>query len=489
MKTSQLNYNKFVKYSDKIILDKKSTDTTVSISFLHSIRNHPEYLFKLKTSNYLLIAQNLNKNIKRIGLFLFNFISQFFYKQLKYNKKNSSKVLIISHLIRNIQDKSNYDFYFGNLQRILKKNKIENFRLLINHTKKNSNKLNFLIEGRNKDTIVLPKFLNVLEEFYIFTYQIKEFFRLIRYIKRNNNRFSNTIIKKAMISIFDIDTKFNLRINYQIRNFIKEINPKVIICTYEGFGWERLCFKQAKTFSKDITCIGYQHSPVTNINYALKRNIKTNYNPDIIWCSNKSSYKELISSKKLSKTKIQNIGNLKNSISKNTDRKKNKILKKNCLVIPEGFQSECSKLFDFSIQCARLDQSLKFILRMNPYFNFKINRNELPKNVEISKEKKLKDDIKKVDFVLYRGSGAAIESVVAGNIPIYLNLNEKTNIDPLIKFSAPGNRVNNEKEFIDLLNLYIRKKKKINKKLRKKIVNNYFEKLNIKTMIKSLKHS
>ena len=63
---------------------------------------------------------------------------------------------------------------------------------------------------------------------------------------------------------------------------MQKLNPKTLICTYEGYSWERLCFQRAKSFSKKIKCIGYQHTPVINSNYSIKRNIQRNYDPDVI---------------------------------------------------------------------------------------------------------------------------------------------------------------------------------------------------------------
>ena len=48
--------------------------------------------------------------------------------------------------------------------------------------------------------------------------------------------------------------------------------------------------KELKVFQKKIKCIGYQHTPVINSNYSIKRNIQRNYDPDIIWCTSKQSF-------------------------------------------------------------------------------------------------------------------------------------------------------------------------------------------------------
>ena len=40
--------------------------------------------------------------------------------------------------------------------------------------------------------------------------------------------------------IFFDSTTFSLKINYQIQNIVKKVDPKFCVLTYEGYSWERM---------------------------------------------------------------------------------------------------------------------------------------------------------------------------------------------------------------------------------------------------------
>ena len=47
-------------------------------------------------------------------------------------------------------------------------------------------------------------------------------------------------------------------------------------------------------------------------------------------------------------------------------RIKKKMNKKNCLILPEGMDSECEILSDFAIKCAHEIPQINFIIRFHP---------------------------------------------------------------------------------------------------------------------------
>ena len=54
-----------------------------------------------------------------------------------------------------------------------------------------------------------------------------------------------------------------LRLKFQLEKYLLLFEPKYLITTYEGYGWERLCFKAAKDYKKEIKCIGYNILSIT----------------------------------------------------------------------------------------------------------------------------------------------------------------------------------------------------------------------------------
>src|SRR3989304_8570921 len=107
-----------------------------------------------------------------------------------------------------------------------------------------------------------------------------------------------------------------------------------------------------------------------------------------------------------------------------------------CLVIPEGLDTECNILSDFSIKCARVCPEVRFIWRLHPLVNWKYlsARNAklktLPKNIVLS-QLTLDEDIGRCNWALYRGTTAIVQAVMAGLRPIYLQLPEELTVDPL----------------------------------------------------------
>lgn len=458
------NYILFAKKSFKFLNSKNSSDITVSISSLNFIKHHPEYIKKIAQVSILSFFKILIINFLKLTKSLLNIIE----KNEKIKKENTD-VLIISHLTNINQFQNNKDIYFGNLEKILLKKKLKVKKLLINHTKTEyfNNKI-------KSNKILISKSIPFLFELIILKKRIFEFLKLTKILIFTNDKVLRKLIKRSLISLFEEETLFALRLKFQLEKYLKLFEPKFLITTYEGYGWERLCFKAAKEYKKKIKCIGYQHTPVLHNNVSVFWKIKSNYNPDFIWCSDNNSFNTL-------KKKIKNvilIGNLK--YKKNSFFSKN-FIKKNtrstCLVIPEGLDQECLKLLNFTIQFSKLNKSINFIWRFHPITNVKkilknINFKNKQKNIIISQGKNLDNDIKKSKLVLYRGSSTVIEAVKSGLVPLYLNFDDKINIDILKNFFNSKNYVNKFKDLI-LLNQKYKQNKFNFKSLKKNISTNY----------------
>ena len=64
------------------------------------------------------------------------------------------------------------------------------------------------------------------------------------------------------------------------------------------------------------------------------------------------------------------------------------------------------------------------------------------------------EDILNSQFALYRGSSAIIDAVKKGIIPLYLNCEEKIDVNPLKEFINKKNCINTPKDFKFALNHY-----------------------------------
>ena len=200
-----------------------------------------------------------------------------------------------------------------------------------------------------------------------------------------------------------------MRMYYQIGNYIKQIRPKYCFITYEGYSWERMCINSVKNFDPKIKCIGYQHTPVSENHFSIFQSFDGNFNPDKIWCSQYPSFKKIKNKiGKKHKVQVEFFGNL-NAMNAQSNEIKDK---KFFLVIPEGIYSECKKLFEFSIKISKKFSDFIFIWRVHPVINFqrvlnmmKLRERDIPKNIQISKNK-FDKDARKSSYAIYKGSAA-----------------------------------------------------------------------------------
>ena len=441
--------------------NKKLTFITKSISFLHPIRilNNTQNKPAIYKKNIFFI---ISKIICRYYFFYKDILLDLIFK--KKDKLKHSKIIIISHFLKKEYLNNKGDFYFGKLPIILKNKNITYFRFLINHTKLNSSYLNY--KKKIYDCKILENNLGIFQETVILFLQIKELFKIILLKKNRKLRHFSQFL---LMSLFDSQTKFSIRIYFIIRNYIRKINPDILIFTHEGHGWERLSIKAAKDLNKNIKCIGYQHIMMSKYNFSLLRKIKGNYNPDIIWSNGIISKDILVKSNKLNNVKILKTGYLKKKVIKKFKKKiNNKIL-----VIPEGIYTECAKLFKFSIESAKKNKNLYFIWRLHPVIDKKIlslylnlNLSELPKNITIS-SKSLKNDSLQSSYVIYRGSAAVLDCIRYGCFPILLKEKNKIYSDPLEKLNSNKVSIFNDSLFLEKI-LY-----KINLKSKKNLIKTY----------------
>ena len=245
-----------VRKIDTILNNPNHNIILKSISALHIVKSHPFYTDKKYSLGFLfnkIITILFYRNLKYLNYITKNI---FFSKKNKISKK---KILIISHFVNKEQIGKKNDFYFGHLERILKEKNKSYFKILINHTKYDSNYLNSL--NKNKNQIILENYLNFSNEI---KKKILKIFTAFNLIKLNLNKEINFLMfKKLILSLFNSQTAFSIRIHYQIQNYIKRFDPEYLILTYEGFSWERMCINGAKKQNKKIKCIGYQHSIIT----------------------------------------------------------------------------------------------------------------------------------------------------------------------------------------------------------------------------------
>ena len=450
---------KLILFLNDFIKSDKINKYSIAIPWIHFIRYHPErnkIYYDFFTKNTLLNRLKLSfKYSLKIGT---TFIYQLYKIILNpknifwYGSREESEVdvLFISHLINYDSFENEEDLYFGKIPIKLTEKKVKVAVAYIDYTKSANKNFKKKFKEVSYKKFFFTNSLGFKLEFKIFKSIIKEFYRLKkirRFYKKKS--FENKVIMHISKQLMLNGTFTNLRLYEQIKILVKKTKPKNIITTFEGHAWERIAFLAARTQSKNIKCISYQHTGIFEYSNSLKIKLHNLYNPNLIYTSGLFSKLELYKQKEFSDIEIVEVGSPRGSISEKKIKHNNKNY---CLVIPEGFLSECNYLFDFSLKCANLNPKINFIWRLHPSLSFdrilngNIKYKNLPSNIEISKSS-LDDDIIKSSYVLYRGSSAVFKAISFGLTPIYLKLNNEMSIDPLYKMSKFKIIVDSPKKF------------------------------------------
>jgi len=413
-----MSFKKLQINSETFLKKNENNHFLYGISFAHILKKHPAFDKLLKKKD----------NTRKILNYFIRFINDII--TLRFFKKTflaESEVLIVSNLLNQKYLNDKDDFYFGNFNSFLNKNKISNFFLLRNFTSIDSEILNNRKKSENK--FILSNLSDFNYEFFLFVLLLKNYiwenFKLIFNDKTNQLNF-NKFLKFNSIRT----SVGNHRLAYQILKICKKVKPKIIIFTYEGHAWEKLLISKIKKFyKKKITCIGYQFSTLTTSSYSIFKKRKKIFMPDYILTTGYISKKKFIEKRVLPKNKILKIGSFKNIKTIFNYKSRNK----NILVLPEGFLSETKLLVEFIISLSKKNKQYKFIIRLHPL----VDRNYIEKkiynykNIILSKNKILNKDIKISSYVFYRGTSAVFDCIFKNVHPIYIDNKDGISIDPL----------------------------------------------------------
>ncbi len=434
----------------------------IFVNWFFPVKPHPFYLKKYEklNKNKISLFFSLFKNFLKI---LIIFIANIFKPISRFiNMKDTNyEYVFISHHISNkkIFDE---DSYYKDVFKTLKENKIKFLKVYLNHKIKMNKEI--LINEDNyyfleKNSTIGIEITCLIETFKLFLFYIK--------LKELS------VIEKLIIisEVFSSDTYSNLRINFQIKNLFKKINFKKLICTFEGFNFEKIIFSQSKSKNINIKNIGIQHASIIKNQNSIYKLQNTNFFPDFIFTSG-IYYEKLFKTKIINNTVVKTIGSNKFNFTNYKNYNKENL----CLVLPEAILSECNILFNFTLKYLKKYDNLKFIWRLHPLMNINETLKKLSIN-NFSSEKIIlssnyDEDFFKSKYCLYRGSTSVIQSIKYSITPLYLDIKKDFNIDPIIDLNL-NNSINS---IDDLYNKTRFENSGINiEKLSFKI-NEYFEK-------------
>jgi hypothetical protein len=377
---------------------------------------------------------------------------------LAVKQLTEKNVIFVSHLLNSSQYEQEDDFYFSDLPKSLRNNGYSSLVLMINHAGWTSAGGLAAQNHFKQSKLVFPRTLKFGEEIK----NLKSLWLVYKRLKKESGIESNKIKKKVLLfaanEALSSSSLGSLRLAKQIKIVVKIANPKLLITTHEGHCWERMVYRATRLVKPNIKCVGYIHAPLFKHQHAVKRNLSEEYNPDMIFTSGDIQKRQLEKTGEILNIPIHVLGSVR-SIKKKikiNPSLRNKLSKSkeaiSCLIIPEGIASEVNKLFEFSLKCAKQFPGVLFVWRLHPLLSFETlsSKNNiyssLPQNVILSK-KTLIEDFDSCQWVLYRGSSAVIQAVVAGLKPIYLHIADEMKIDPLYEINSWKNEVETVQEF------------------------------------------
>ncbi|MDB9757236.1 hypothetical protein OAB62_06125 [Pseudomonadales bacterium] len=432
-------YEELCRCCDEILKSRNSSVITKSIPWLHVLNAHPttqqkyENIFnKSKKNTYISVFRSIGRFLRNItfGYSFPSFVST--NPEIK-----QTDVLIFSHLINMNQVGGDTDFYFGDIALDLKKQNLASQLVLINHLGVRGVNLVDSWKKNSIPRIILANRLSVKEEIMILCMLVRESYRLFKCMNNETDSCLKIIYKTSAKAALSFESVSALRFFYQVENLIRKLKPKAIFTTMEGHALERLAFCAARRVNPNIKCFGYQHAILFPHQHSIKRSLGPDYDPDIIFTAGHKTTSVLKKGYQNTKVKFENIGTHRYSCPKTIFDLTNWNLEPVCLVLPDGNLSECLDLCRFAIQAAADIHEIQFVIRLHPLNSVEMLVSEddafsnLPSNLSFSENQDIQNDFNISRWTLYRGSGSAIHSVMAGCRPIYISSNESISIDPL----------------------------------------------------------
>ena len=454
-------YTSLCKYCDSILVAKDSTFERVAIPWLHIIREHPVFLRQYE--GIFLPMPSIMRVLfyyLQFRLFYYANILRAVWHFFRSSRKNwhgrlpsgtPVDFVFVSHLVNPSQLSGEEDFYFGKVPAELIRQGKSVLLILIQHDTIPVDNIERYLEVSTIPRIVISNVLSPRDELHISKSTIKEAKRLKSAASSETIDLRRTILKKASIEATSSSTRTSLRIARIVGEIISHCQAKRVVTTYEGHAFERVVYAASRESSPGIFCIGYQHAALFRLQHAARRSIGMKYDPDQILCAGPVGFRQLQEGRRMNHVSLGILGSNRclNVLPDRTTA--------TCLVLPEGIESECMKLFSFSLLCAVACPEIKFVWRLHPILlinkikdQLKVFGKKMPNNIEIS-TKLFSKDIARSSWALYRGSTAIISASSNNVIPIYLYQENELSVDPLYEIQSYRPSVNSVNEFIESL--------------------------------------
>ena len=409
-------------------------------------------------------------------------------KKFKYQ---DNLILIKSHFFeKQINDKNYVDEFFKDVYKYIN----QNFKVIILvHAHGNYNKICEKISKiqYNESLEIYPYeyFINLKDILFCF---FKIF--LFKLNLHNLNIYDLDLSSLIKNEFFRSYTSINsYAFYYSIRNLIKfHKNIHKTFLTYENRSWENMFIKSFRDHSINTKIIGYQHSVVyqASAGYYLCENdefIKPL--PDILLTNGSITREKILKYSFCKETFVKKSCALRYEYLDNFVKiKQDKI--SNILVPLEGVLN-VSSFVDKVFELANNNPNLNFIIRPHPVLKWVELKNKISpiflslKNIKISKNKSIIDDLVLSNLCLYWSSAACIEAIKMGLPVIHFKMETTFSFDPLFSCKYLKWDIEDNDSFVKVIN-YINKIDKLEYKKLLQYSENYINEYLIKANQKKI---
>jgi hypothetical protein len=451
-------YSELTVACDDLLTDLNLQPDIVANSWLHILNEHPSNLKRyMRVFDTEPLITRYKREIREIltstRLFLHSiFNSIAFSRKVKLPNVSKIDVLFITQFVTQNVNNSIGDFYYGNLSEELANKGISSLFIAQNQTKIPTHILHKHLNQRGgPPTVLLPNTLDMRTgiRYWLRAWKLSKKICGLK-MERSTLKLKK-IIKYASQEALSKSTISNLQFGDLIKEACTLYRPRNIVVLWEGHAWERVALQSARLADKEIRCIAYQHTILFPKAHALKRPLACEFNPDIILTIGELNRELLTRLPAYSAVSIFTYGSHRRL---HEFPSKKFVTFARYLILPEGIESECITLFDYTISIAKEMPNAFFILRTHPIITPDniIKRHErfrnLPKNVKFSANHDINIDIESCECVIYRGSSTVVYAVLAGLRPFYLEIPGELSIDPLHDLKVWREKVSSPKDLI-----------------------------------------
>ncbi len=428
---TNVNKNWLYTYTSKVLLSVKQIEALNKVFLINS------FVKKNSTSNLIIFCSDRRINNLLASIYLrrkkfsriefpsvyawFRFFRTFLRVLFNWQSKvNANRVILTSS---SPTSKNYIDPYFGDLPLISKKGKKSIFIYLSSGYKiqlyKNENILP--IESFAKVTDVLSAWFSSLiegcryfspknEDTHLFYYEINKFLRASEIYC--GDFFYHNFLKASFNRIFN------------------SLSPGTVLYPFENRSWEKLLLHSAHEAGIKNT-IGYQHSSITERHLALKildNDLDSKDLPLKIITSGQVTFKWLKRHSPAIAKKLICGGSLRKV------KEKLKLPTQKGILVPISSSINEARLILTVLNKFAEKISIPVIVRSHPTINIYqlFNSMKWNSNITLSKEKKLSEDLIYCHVVLYSSSTVAIEGMLSGRLPIFLDIGDIPSGDPLL---------------------------------------------------------